>query len=350
MIRVANETQLPKTEKPKRPPRTKRLHPPKVGRMVMWMTIGVLAISFAVTLIPTTRWVEGDGYLTTALDAELRPSVEGVIDKWLVKTDDLVEQDQVLIQLNNTVQKADFDQASSELAAKRAELAQMLSQQELDRAQRKEQVQRAEENLKLAEAYAQRMHNGGFSPKEVEEADLKRDIATSQLAELRLPRDTVMAGQVNVLREQIEATARRAAACGAQLKMREIKAPLAGMVQLNRFEPGEVVKPEHVLGQVFDRSNWVVKLKLPEESIGRVKIDQPVQVALTAYPTLRYGYLTATIWRITPVVTPRTTGNGVYLVEAKLQLPKDLTIQPGMTATGYVEAGRVSWLYRFMGW
>jgi hypothetical protein len=123
---------------------------------------------------------------------------------------------------------------------------------------------------------------------------------------------------------------------------------MAGVVQLNRFEPGEVVKPDHVLGQVFDRSAWVVKMKLPERSVPHVLAGQEVQVALAAYPTLRYGYAHAKVTRIVPVVTPAPTG-GTFFVEAKMDVPKDVPLQPGMTATGYVAAGSTNWLSRILG-
>ena len=76
---------------------------------------------------------------------------------------------------------------------------------------------RGEQNLKLAQAYLDRMTVGvgdGFSPKEVDEARLKVDVAASQLAELKLPREDVMEKQVTVLREQIEAACGEAKALG----------------------------------------------------------------------------------------------------------------------------------------
>src|SRR4051812_24015532 len=169
MICIADEPkkQSEKPEQSKRPPRTKKMRVPSRMKFVMWLTIGVIVVGVFVTFAPATRWVEGSGFITTSSDAEMRPSVEGVVDRWLTHTNDRVERDQVILQLNANVQRADFEQTKSELAAKQAELAQLQSAQELDRAQRKEQIQRAEQNVKLAQAYADRMHNGGFSPKEV---------------------------------------------------------------------------------------------------------------------------------------------------------------------------------------
>ncbi|MCC6424023.1 MAG: HlyD family efflux transporter periplasmic adaptor subunit [Phycisphaerales bacterium] len=347
MIRAAEDAP-DKTAKP-RPPRTVRRRR-SIRRMLVIGTVSAVVLVVLCALLPTTRWAEGTGYLTTDHEAELRPSVEGPIAQWMVGTGQRVEEGQLIIQLNNAVQKADYQQADVELKSKQAQLEQLLASQQLDRAQRKEQIERAQKNLQLAELMYQRMSGGGFSNREVEEARLHVEVAKSELAELQLPRDTVMDNQVTVMKEQVEVAKKAVAAQEAQLRLREVRAPLAGIVQLNRFEPGEVVKPEHVLGQVFDPQAWVVKITLAEESLPYVQVGQPVKVAIAAYPHLRYGYFDAVVSRITPVVTPRQTGNGVYLVEASLNPPSNLTIQPGMTTTAYVNAGKTTWLRRMIGW
>jgi len=347
MIRAAEDAS-DKTAKP-RPPRTVRRRRP-IRRILLIASGSIVVLVVLCAVVPTTRWAQGTGYLTTDREAELRPSVEGPIAQWLVGTGQKVEQGQLIIQLNNAVQKADYQQADVELKSKQAQLEQLLASQQLDRAQRAEQVARAQKNLELAQLMYQRMSGGGFSQREVEEARLHVEVATSELAELQLPRDSVMDNQVTVMKEQVEVAKKALAAQDAQLRLREVRSPLDGIVQLNRFEPGEVVKPEHVLGQVFDPDAWIVKATLPEESLPYVKVGQAVKVAVAAYPHLRYGYFDATVTRITPVVTPRQTGNGVYLVEASLIPPSNLTIQPGMTATAYVNAGKTTWLRRLIGW
>lgn len=350
MIRAAEDAPAKPAQPAKpRPPRTIRSRR-RAGRMFLIGTVAVIVLAGLSAVLPTTRWAEGTGYLTTDREAELRPSVEGPIAQWLVGTGQKVEKGQLIIQLNNDVQKADYQQADVELKSKQAQLEQLLASQQLDRAQRSEQIARAEKNLDLAQMMYQRMSGGGFSAREVEEARLHVEVAKSELAELQLPRDTVMDNQVAVLKEQIEAARKAVAAQEAQLRLREVRAPLSGIVQLNRFEPGEVVKPDHVLGQVFDQDAWIVKMTLPEESLPYVKVGQPVKVSVAAYPHLRYGYFDATVKRITPVVTPRPTGNGVYLVEAGLVPPSNLPIQPGMTTTAYVNAGKTTWLRRLIGW
>ena len=132
--------------------------------------------------------------------------------------------------------------------------------------------------------------------------------------------------------------------------MRRITSPINGTIMLNDFEPGEVVKPEHVLGQVFDRSKWIVKLKLPEKFVAHVKIGQPVDVELSSYPAWRCGYLSAKVSRVLPIVTPQTTGDGIFYVEVELDDPSDERLSLGLTASGEIDTGRISWLRRILGW
>lgn len=340
------------TEKQQRPPRA------KTRTIAVWkktlMSIGFIMVAMLVAAIvaPTDRIVRGGGYVMTDDEAEVRPSVEGAIENWESHTGDIVEKDQLLMRLRCTVQRAELEQARSELSAKQAELKRMESSQDLERAQLKEQIARAEQNMKMASNYLNRLIATGSAAREVDldEARVKVELASSQLAELRLQRATLQERQVAVVREEIESGQRRVATYEAQVKLREVRAPLKGMVQFNRYEPGEVVKPDHVLGQVFDRSKWIAKLKLPEDSLAYIKVDQDVSIGLAAYSTFRYGYVKGKITRITPVITPQATGNGIYYVEAALEAPKDIQLQPGMTATGYVTAGRTRWLFRVLGW
>ncbi|MCC6581139.1 MAG: HlyD family efflux transporter periplasmic adaptor subunit [Phycisphaeraceae bacterium] len=336
-----------------RPPRT--LRNPWLSRRWITSTLGllILAALAAIAFIPVDRWASGPGYVNTDDEAELRPSVEGAIDKVYAHSGDLIAEGQPLIQLRSRIQQAAYEQAASELEARKAQLKQTFSVQELSTAQRKEQIFQAEQSLALAQSQFDRMkdamsHGGGFSPKEVDDARLKVELAQSRLVELRLSREKVDSEQLEVLREQIEASEKNLALRKAELDARIITAPLKGNVYFNRFEPGEVVKPEHVLGQVFDPTRWVVKFKLQEHYVGRVEKGQPVKVSAAAFNPYIHGYLDATVSRIIPVVTPQPNGGGIFYAEAILKQPTRFPVQPGMTATAYVNLGRTSLLFRWL--
>ncbi|MCD4823876.1 MAG: HlyD family efflux transporter periplasmic adaptor subunit [Phycisphaerae bacterium] len=340
-----------KKETKSRPPRTKKRR--WSFRRVL-LTIGILcAVGIvAMATIPIPRWADGSGYVMTDDEAEIRPSVEGAIDRWLVRSGDLVKKDQLLVQLKDSVQQAALAQARNELTTIQARLEHLRCTQTLTKSQRREQIFRAKRSLAMAkeELEKKRKIPGAVSQQELAEAKWKVELATSNLTELQLPRQKVMAGRINVLKEQIDAAKKKVVLHAAMVELRKIRSPLNGTIYFNNFEPGEVVKPEHVLGQVFDHSCWIVKLKISEHDIAHVKPGQSVEVELAAYPSLRYGEMAATVTRVLPVVTPQATGDGIFYVEARVDQPADWKLNVGMTARGSINTGSTTYLLRILGW
>jgi len=352
---MSSSTTANSTSGAQRPPRTTARRVWTWRRVLLLIVVLPIAAVVAMAFTPTTRWVYCTGYVMTDQEVELRPSVEGAVAEWLVRSGQNVEKDQVVIRLNDSLQRAAFEQTQADLKARRAQLQQLISAQQLDSARRDEQIIKARSNLALAQGNLDRMARtndggGGFSQKEIENARLRVEVAQSELNELLISRDTFMHDQIQVLNEQIQSAEKNLALRQVELDVRQIHTPMAGTVYFNRYEPGEVVKPEHVLGQVFDRSTWVVKLKVSERQIGHIAIGQPVDVELAAYPHLRFGYLQATVSRILPVVTPRSTGDGIFYIEATIADLNKFDLQPGMSASAYISAGETNWVYRVLGW
>ncbi|MBN1555528.1 MAG: HlyD family efflux transporter periplasmic adaptor subunit [Phycisphaerae bacterium] len=335
-----------------RPPRTKRSR--WTPRRVMLVLLVLLAgCAAAAWMVPTTRWVRAEGYVITDEEAEIRPSVEGAIESWSVKNGDQVRQGDVLVRLKCEVHKAALDRAVSERNVAEAKLANLKKEQEMDELKRKEAIFRAEQILKGDQETLDRMEasqTGAVSRLELSNARLKVEVAKSNLAELRLDPSDAMAKEVQVLRKQIEAARKAEKLQAAEIELRTIRAAVNGEVQLHRFEVGEVVKPDHVLGQVFDTSRWIVKLTLPERALAYVRENQPVRVELSAYPAWRYGYLQARVQEVQRVVTARATGDGVFYVEAVLDDPGDKKLTPGMRVSAEVNAGETNWILRLFGW
>jgi len=340
------------SEKNPRPPRTKRPRR-SMRRALLVLLVPLLGLLAAGVLVPTTRWVRAEGYVITDDEAEIRPSVEGAIESWKVENGDRIRKDDVLVQLKCAVHQAALEQAVGERMVAESKLVKLQKDQDLAKSQREQQVYRAERELERLRDELRRMEEsktGAISQRELSDTRLRVDVARSNLAELRLDRTETMAKEVQVLREQIEAARKAETLHAAEIELRKIRAAIDGVVQLHRFEVGEVVKPEHVLGQVFDTSCWIVKLTLPERALAYVQQGQPVRVELAAYPAWRYGYLNARIQEVQRVVTPRATGDGVFYVEAVLDDPGNKKLTPGMRVSAEVNAGSTNWFSRLFGW
>jgi len=321
------------------------------------MAVSVLvvfaALVLAAALTPTTHWVQGTGHVMTENEAEIRPSVQGAIDRRLVDSGATVRKGQLLVQLIDSIQQATYEQARDERQAVQARLEHMRSAQLLERRQRSEQIFRAERKLRMATDELKKMEDVGsdvVSVKELAEVRLEVDLAASGLAELKLPRDEVMDKQIRVLEEQVKSAKQDVVLWKSQVELRRIRSPLDGIVQFNRFGPGEVVNTGDVVGQVFDPGSWIVRLKLSERHIAYVREGQRVQVWLTARSPSRRGSLRAAISDVTRVVTPQATGDGIFVAEARIDDPSDPRLKVGLTARARIETGRTKWLFRLLGW
>jgi multidrug resistance efflux pump len=324
-------------------------------RLLLVCLLMPVAIVVATTLVESSRWVHATGYVMTDQEAELRPSVQGVIAESLVQSGDLVEKGQPIIRLNDRVETAACEQAGADLQAKQAQLEQLLRTQALQKAQRKEQIYQAQRGLSLAEGNLKRVTQGDkrravFSRREIEEAHLNVELARSRVRELQLDRDSAMASQSNVLKRQIDSATKNFMLRKAHLDLRLISSPMRGTIQLNGFALGEVIGPQDVLGQVFDHGRWIIKLKISERWIRYVKPGQEVDVSLAAYPSLRFGYLPAKITRVLHVVAPQPSGDGVFYAEATVREPNDFDLDPGMIASANINTGNTTWFYRLLGW
>lgn len=335
-----------------RPPRNKtrkRWRP----RNILLGTLGlVLLLILAAAVIPVTRWVEGDGYLMTDEEAEIRPSVAGAIADWALRSGTKVAKGDVLIQLKDAPFQAALLQARSDLLVAQAELLELRETQRLEAVVHHEEIFRAERQLEAMREQLSLMEKtgkGAISPQELRDARRNVDLATSRLKEMKASRVELRAAKVGVQEARIQAVMKRIAAAEVEIELRKLRAPLDGEVQFNSYEPGEVVKPEHVLGQVFDPRAWVVKLKLPERAIAFIQEGQPVEVELAAYPAWRHGHLPAKVSRVIRVVTPQATGDGIIYVEAMLENPDDDRLHPGMKASAEIDTGRTSFLMRLLG-
>jgi len=350
-VSESNPPRLAKPAAPSdtRPPRrtrtrTRRITVPRIMlALIILAALGVAASAF----IPMTRNVTAYGYVMTDDEVELRPSVQGAIATWLASSGDHVDQNQVVIQLHDEPQQAQLDRAQSQLKQKQAELSRLETQRKLQARQRERQIEQAQKNLALLESHLDQIRVGyeagsAYSRKELEEAQLQVDLARSKLDELKLDRDELTQRERDVIERQIDVAQKEIAFARVEVEQRKVRSAMAGKIYFNSFEPGEVVKPEHVLGQVFDPSAWVVKLKLPERFIRFVKVGQTVDVAVEAYPTYHYGYVKARVNRVYDVITPQSTGSGIFYVEARIEDFNGLTPNPGMSVAADIDTGQTT--------
>ncbi len=186
----------------------------------------------------------------------------------------------------------------------------------------------------------------------------ERQVAAAQgaltQAESRTLTPTIRSTQVQTLQQQLNvSTAQLAQAqadvANARAAVQEIEArlndlniisPIAGIVQTRSVEPGTVVSPGTTLVTIIDPDDVFMRGFVPEGRIGEVRVGQPAQVYLDAFPDQP---LEARVRAIDPQAS--FTPENIYFKEDRVRqvFGVELTIdtpggfaKPGMPADGVI--------------
>ncbi|MNZ72591.1 Multidrug resistance protein MexA precursor [compost metagenome] len=112
----------------------------------------------------------------------------------------------------------------------------------------------------------------------------------------------------------------------ASLEKKRIVAPFSGTIGIRQADVGDFLASGTVIATLQDLSSLYVDFYVPEQAVPKIALGQPVQVSVSAYPTLNFP---GTISAINPKVE-NTTRN--VLVRATLANP-DGKLLPGMFAS-----------------
>src|SRR5690625_2745507 len=190
--------------------------------------------------------------------------VPGKIAKMHVQDGQFVEQDQVLFEIDPTFYKLQYEQAKAELKFAQATLAtkgRVIQAEEHNAQIAQEQVQRAEENLKLATQTHQRLAElapKGYVPKQqLDEArTLKRDaeISLSQALEQQSAAQSLI-DDTEAEQALVSTRVSGLAIAEYELSKTKVKAPFSGrIVGLNTRE-GQQVLPGASVFSLVDTDN-----------------------------------------------------------------------------------------------
>jgi HlyD family secretion protein len=198
--------------------------------------------------------------------------------EWLgVQEGQMVKEGEVIARLENRDVAAQRDQAQAQVQAARANLSQ--GQAELEDAQAA---------LKRAQDLAQQKFISGSA----------LDTAEARFNKARAAIDT--------LKAQIAVAEANARAAGVAYDQTLIRAPFTGIVLTKSANVGDIVTPfssaSGTTGAVVtmaDMETLEVEADVSESSIARIKVGQPAEIQLDAFPDLR---LLGEVSRIVPTV------------------------------------------------
>ncbi|HYH00784.1 MAG TPA: efflux RND transporter periplasmic adaptor subunit [Terriglobales bacterium] len=261
---------------------------------------------------PIMSAISTNGKVETIDNFEAHAPAPITVQKVLVQEGDRVRAGQLLVQLNNAEARAQVAKAQAQLKAAEAALESvkgggsreevLTNQSQITKAQVEREA--AQRNLEVMRRLQQR---GAASPQEVQAAENRLRAAESDLDLLKQKR-TGRYSQSEVARVQAQADEARAALSAATALLREtdIRAPRAGTVYSLPVRQGQFVNAGDLIVAVANLAQVQVRAFVDEPDIGRLHPGQQVEVTWDAIPGRIWK---GTLTRVPTNVTTRGTRN-----------------------------------------
>lgn len=235
-----------------------------------------------------TQNVSANGTLNPVILVSVGTQVSGTVRKLYVDFNDKVEKGQILAELDDVLLSSQLGQSEANLRSAKASLA-------------------------LASANEKRM-----------QSLLAQEYASQQ----DLDSATQARKSAQALVEQYESLTRKDR---ANLSYSVIRSPVSGVVVDRQIDNGQTVAASFQTPTLFkiaqDLSKMQINSSFAEADIGAIKVDQPVQFTVDAFPNLAFR---GSVKQIR--LNPTTQSNVVtYNVVVAVDNP-DLILLPGMTA------------------
>lgn len=312
---------------PGRPPAARlRAHWRALAALVLLFAAGAGAAWFLVfdKAVQTYTATRGDlvqsvvasGTIITPQRASIGAEVTGRVARVPIEQGQTVREGQLLIELDQTDERAALAQAQAALAQAAAKLRQ-IAQHALPTAE--QALQQAQANLTQAELAYKRasdlVERNFVSKASLDDAQRNLDVAKSQLrtAELQV-RSNRPGGADYALADSARREAETAVAVAkARLDATQIRAPANGVLISRNVEPGDIAQPGKTLLVLAPIGEVQILVNVDEKNLGKLATGQEAHASADAYPDQSFP---AALFYINPGIDP-VRGS----VEVKLRVP-----------------------------
>jgi len=258
-----------------------------------------------------TQTITASGKIQPVKDVKISPDVSGEIIEILVKEGDKVKAGQVLAKINTDIYKSSYEQASAQLQAQKANLANSEAR-----------LKQSEAQLLNAQLTFNRQkqlyEKGAISSSEYETAETNYKVAN---AEYEAAKQSVKAAQYTVA--SVEASMDEAL---KNLNRTTIIAPLSGVVTKLSVEAGERVagasqfSPGTEVIRIADMNELEIAVTVNELEIVNIHQNDTANITIDAYDDYTFKGIVTDMAISTASTSSLTSADEVSTYEVKIRL------------------------------
>lgn len=239
------------------------------------------------------------GYITPKTKVNITTRVPGVLAEMTVLEGQKVEQGQVVARLDDSMFRADYEQAKAAQTAAECRLAEMKNgalPEELDQA--RTAVELAQSKLNLAQRESERLEKlrKDISDAEWDQmvsmvSDAKANLKTLE-QKLKLLEAGPRAERLSMVEAEVAQAKALVAKAEINLSHATLRSPIDGVVLERKGEVGESIRPEAMASGIYviaDLSRMEVQVDVEEQSLGKLQVGQPCRVMPDAYSDKSYA-------------------------------------------------------------
>lgn len=317
----------------------------KIFRIVLGVVILLLLTGH---LIRFPKYAYANGYVTTQGYAEVRSAIEGRVVEIIYSSGDTVEAGDVLMRLEDRAEHTAYEEAKAKVAEAEAEVAYRESEAADILVRHRNALKAAELELEHArsslELTRQLFEKSLASGRQLSNDEFAVNRSEDTLRALQEIDATVAGRQLEVLRQRVESSREASERARVALEQRSVTAPISGRLMRYTFYPGEIIRPDMVLYEIFDGPVNTMKVRVPERHAARIHSGQLVQAKLGTHRSIMIRRFPGKVAFLRPVVEGDGTDN-YRVVYCELDLEGE-NVPPGTSAEARIRIGRSSvWMH-----
>ncbi|MEN9578008.1 MAG: hypothetical protein RJA70_1017 [Pseudomonadota bacterium] len=250
--------------------------------------------------LPEGDWLPGDGVIEPKdRETRLASSVGGRIASVLVHEGEPIEMGALVIQLDDTLERASVVAAESELAITKAEAYRT------GRGVRKEEIEAVAADFEALTARARLSSEvltraeglaaaGAISATELDSARATFEVDRASLASVEAKKRAAVAGSrledISIALARVQAAEARLAQATAARSQREVRSPISGQVLQLKVRAGEYYNPlgSEPLALLGDTSELRVRVDIDERNVAKLSLGMRGFVTLSAFGDRRF--------------------------------------------------------------